>query len=348
DNLLKSTEIGTVFLDQRRRIRMFTPSISAAFNVLEQDIGRPIDHIAYKLDHPDLIADIDQVLEDGNSIEREVSGDTGEAFLQRVKPYRTASGKIDGVAITFTNVTAVKAAERAQEQNAELARANSDLQDFAFAVSHDLQAPLRHIGDAARELRTSLESKLGADLGADATRALSQIGSESSQLTLMIQGLLSYSRVATRGKPPSPADCGALFAGALEELQPSIDAAQAEITHESLPTVRCDDQQIKRVFVELLDNAIKYRSDRPLQINVRCERKDGDWLFRVADNGVGIEQRHRDRVFVVFQRLGFKPDVEGNGLGLSLSKRIVERHHGRIWLESTPDVGATFFFTLPA
>ncbi|MEM8865339.1 MAG: chemotaxis protein CheB [Planctomycetota bacterium] len=344
DNLLKSTEIGTVFLDLKRRIRMFTPAISTAFNVLEQDIGRPIDHIAYKLNHPNLLGDIDAVLKHGESIEREVTNDDGETYLQKVKPYRTAGGAIDGVAMTFTDVTAVKEVERAQEQNAELAQANRDLQDFAYAVSHDLQAPLRHIGDASHRLRDALQGQMNET----ASQTLSQINAASENLTSMIQGLLSYSRIATRGKELTPTDSEEVLAHAIEDLQASIHASGANIIREPLPMVLADDQQLKRLFIELLDNAIKYRSDRPLRIEIDCHRKNGDWVFRVADNGVGIEQRHWERVFVVFQRLGFKPEVEGNGLGLAISKRIIERHSGRIWVESTPEEGSTFYFSIPA
>ncbi|MEN1678211.1 MAG: chemotaxis protein CheB [Planctomycetota bacterium] len=343
DNLLKSTQIGTVFLDRELRIRMFTPAISAAFNMLEQDIGRPIDHIAYKLDHPDLLGEVRSVLAGGGSSEREVANGEGETFLQRVRPYRSAEGRINGIVMTFTDVSAVKEVERARESNAELARSNRDLQDFAYAVSHDLQAPLRHIGDACRELVGRLE-----EIDDDGRALLRQIGDSSGLLTGMIQSLLAYSRISTRGKQFGSVDCGPLLDSVIDDLSAEIIAAGAEVSRGELPTVTGDDGQVRRLLKELITNAIKFRDDRPAKVAVAAAEQDGAWRFSVADNGVGIEGRHQDRVFVIFQRLGFKPDAPGSGVGLALCKRIVERHGGRIWVESIPNEGSTFSFTIPA
>lgn len=344
DNLLKSTEIGTIFLDRELQIRMFTPAISSAFNVLDQDIGRPIDHIAYKLDHKDLLGDIQSVMAGGESVEREVQNSDGETFLQRIRPYRTAQGRVDGIAMTFTDVSAVKEVEKAREHNAELARANSDLQDFAYAVSHDLQAPLRHIGDGCRELIAGL----AGELDEESTARISQIAKSSSSLTRMIQGLLTYSRITTRGKAFAATDCNAAVYSVIDELHTDIADAGATLNYESLPTVKGDQGQIEQLFRSLIDNAIKYRESRSLVIDIEAKRRNGDWVFSVRDNGIGLEERHYDRVFLVFQRLGFKPEVRGDGLGLTISKRIVERHGGRIWVESDPGQGTSVFFTLPA
>ncbi len=344
DNLLKSTEIGTVFLDRELCIRMFTPAISSAFNVLEQDVGRPIDHIAYKLDHDDLLGDIKAVMAGGDSIEREVSNSQGGTFLQRVRPYRSAQGRIDGIAMTFTDVSAVKEVEKAREHNAELARANSDLQDFAYAVSHDLQAPLRHIGDGCRELIAGLSGEFDEE-----TRArIQQIAQSSTSLTRMIQGLLTYSRVTTRGKDFQDVDCGGVLQIVLDDLSTELTEAEADVSVGNLPSIKADSEQLERLFQELIDNAIKYREERPLRLDVSAKRRNGDWVFRIADNGIGIEPRHFERVFVIFQRLGYKPEQTGDGLGLALCKRIVERHGGRIWIESEANKGTAVLFSLPA
>lgn len=344
DNLLKSTEIGTVFLDRELCIRMFTPAISSAFNVLDQDVGRPIDHIAYKLDHDDLLGDIKSVMAGGESIEREVHDDHGGTFLQRVRPYRAAQGRIDGIAMTFTDISAVKEVEKAREHNAELARSNRDLQDFAYAVSHDLQAPLRHIGDGCRELIAGLSGEFDEE-----TRSrIKQIAQSSSALTRMIQGILAYSRITTRGKEMHAVDVNEPMHSVLDDISESLADVGADVAVGDLPTLRADSEQLERLFQELLDNAIKYRGEGPLKISIGAERKNGDWLFRVADNGIGIEPRHFDRVFTVFQRLGFKPEVAGDGLGLALGKRIVERHGGRIWVEPHEGGGSIICFTLPA
>lgn len=344
DNLLKSSEIGIIFLDLETRIRMFTPAITSAFNVIDQDVGRPIDHIAYKLDYPDLMDSIEKVLETGKSFEKEAKDGQGQTFLQRIRPYRTPSGDINGIALTVTDITAVKEVERAHLHNAQLARSNRDLQDFAYAVSHDLQAPLRHISISCMELDPMVPS----DADPEFNQYISRIGTSAESLTEMIQGLLTYSRITTRGKDFNEVDCQRVVQDVIDDLHKSINSTRAKIDVGELPEIWGDDVQLQRVFHELIDNAIKYASDRPCEISVDCEKEDEDWVFSVTDNGVGIERRHLDRVFVVFQRLGFKEEVEGRGLGLTLCKRIIERHNGRIWAESVPGESTTIKFTLPA
>lgn len=344
DNLLKSTHIGTVFLDRSLHIRMFTPAISAAFNMLDQDIGRPIDHIAFRLDHPNLMGDVSDVMQHAKPIERECKGADQKTYLFRVMPYRTGANRMDGIAMTVTDITAVKEVEKAQQRNVDLAQANKDLQDFAYAVSHDLQAPLRHLGDACQELKRTMSP---VELESY-EQMISQIGNSSASLSRMIQGLLTYSRVSTRGKTFGPVDCEEILVDAVEELSEQITDTRAEVTSDDLPTIRADDRQITRVFLELLDNAVLYRGKTEPKIHIGCRKDETDWLFSFEDNGVGIEERHYERIFIIFQRLGFKPEVRGNGLGLALTKRIVERHGGRIWVESVPEEKTTFYFTIPA
>jgi len=344
DNLLKSTDIGTVFLGRDLCIRMYTPAIAPAFNMLDQDIGRPIEHIAFRLSHPGLLADIRNVMSVGKAVEREcreLSGD--RTYLFRVIPYRSAAGRLDGVALTVTDISAIKAVEAAQQKNLDLAQANKDLQDFAYAVSHDLQAPLRHIADACFELRRSVEESRE-----DQTeKFLKLIADSSAGVTKMIQNLLTYSRIATRGKRFELVDCQLLFDEVLEDLDEEISEAKATVTAKGLGLVKGDDRQLKTALIELVENGIRYCGSEPPQVHVACERNEQELLFSVKDNGVGIEERHFDRIFVIFQRLKFKPEVNGSGLGLALCKRIVERHGGRIWVESVPGEGATFYFAVP-
>ncbi len=344
DNLLRSTDIGTVFLDRELRIRMFTPAISAAFNILEQDVGRPIDHIAIRLDHPNLMTDIQDVVRSGESIERKCKDPDDKTYLFRVMPYRTAADRMDGIALTLTDISAVKEAERAQLRTQDLARANKDLQDFAYAVSHDLQRPLHRLNDACQELKSAMPPEVLTEYD----RLISRVDTCSTDASKMIQGLLTYSRVATRGKNFELVDSQIMFDDALEELADLIATSGAHVTCDSLPTIKADDRQLGRVFLELLENAIHYRHERRPEVHVSCQRNSGDWLFSVRDNGAGIEERHYHRVFVIFQRLGFNPEVRGNGLGLALAKRIIERHAGKIWVDSVPGEGSTFYFTVPA
>ena len=344
DNLLKSTNIGTVFLDKENCIRMFTPAISVAFNMLEQDIGRPIDHIAFQLDHPNLMKDIEEVAQQGRLIERECKGLDDKTYLFRVMPYQKSSDQMEGIALTLTDISAIKEVERAEQRNLDLSNANKDLVDFARAVSHDLQAPLRSLSGSCQSLASQLPPQVAKEFAA----TLKQIDQSSVKASKMIQNLVAYSRISTRGKAMQPVDSQLLLEDVLEELTDKINQVQATVTAEELPTVNADDLQLRRVLLELLDNALKYTDQRKPVVQIQAERNNGDWVFSVRDNGVGIEECDLEKVFVIFQRLEFKQEVPGGGTGLALSKRIIERHGGRIWVESVPGEGSTFFLHPPS
>ncbi|PQO28881.1 chemotaxis protein CheB [Blastopirellula marina] len=342
DNLLGSTDIGTIFLDNDLRIRKFTPSIASAFHVVEHDIGRPIQHISYNLENPDLLTDLKMVLETGVPLEKEVRSRDGRSFLKRVRPYFNESGVSDGLVLTFDEITAVKAAaSQAEQAEEDLAISQRELQDFAYAVSHDLQTPLRHI----QEFILRLEEE-GPILNSSQTH-LNGIRNSSSRMQRMINSLLDYSRVNTRGASFELVSLDRVLEAALRNLQEEIKASHASITFEQLPQIQGDFGQLVACLQELIRNAIKFRSDKPLKIHLGARIRNDGWLISVHDNGIGIEQRHYERIFVIFQRLEFKEDTEGMGLGLALCRRILERHHGWIWVESTLGRGSTFFIQLP-
>lgn len=163
----------------------------------------------------------------------------------------------------------------------------------------------------------------------------------------LINDLLAYSRVGTRGKPFVPADCAAVLAGVLADLNVALQESGAVVTHAALPSVRADATQLMQLFQNLIANAIKFRGERPPEIRVGAERGAGEWVFSVRDNGIGIEPQYFERVFGVFQRLHTRREYPGTGIGLAICKKIVERHGGRIWVESQPGQGSTFYFTLP-
>lgn len=342
DNLLKSTDIGTIFLDHEFRIRMYTPAISAAFNILQTDVGRPIDHIAYKLDSPNLLADAAEVLHSRQSKETEVQSRDGSVYLQRMQPYRTENDDVQGIVLTTTNITALKEAEQAQRTVKTLVQINEELPDFAYAVSHDLQAPLRHIIQYAEILGKSADSG-DVERIAKATKVIS---SSALSLRTMIEGLLAYSRINTRGRPMARVDLGDALADALRNLSGAIEFHDAKVHGEDLPVVAGDREQLQLLFFHVIDNAFKYRGTESPVIHVVASLDDGLLKVAVSDNGIGIEDRHVDRVFTIFKRLGRKEDVPGVGIGLALCKRIVVRHGGRIWVEPNPAGGTTVFFTL--
>jgi signal transduction histidine kinase len=229
------------------------------------------------------------------------------------------------------------------QRTAELARANAELDQFASVVSHDLQEPLRMITAYINLLQT----QYGGKLDRDADEFIGYAIDGTKRMQGLINDLLTYSRVGTRGKEFIPADCNEVLARALLNLIAVIDESGARITHDQLPTVRCDEFQLGQLFQNLIDNAIKYRGAKPAEIHVGCQRDGAMWRFAVTDNGIGIAPEFAERVFVIFQRLHTRQEYPGTGVGLAICKKIVERHSGKIWLVSEPGKGSTFYFTLP-
>lgn len=231
-----------------------------------------------------------------------------------------------------------------ERQAAELARSNAELDQFASVLAHDLREPLRAVLNYAR----LLVERYAGSLDDRAQRYLGRMLAGAERLDRMIEGLLEFSRVTIRGRPPAPAEAETVFAQACADLRELIERSGATVTHEPLPTVLADETQLLRVFENLLSNAIKFRGPEPPRVHVWAEPRDRQWVFAVQDNGIGIEPEERERIFAPFQRLHSGAQYPGEGLGLALARRIVERHGGRIWLESQPGRGSTFYFTLPA
>lgn len=343
-NFMSSSDIGTIFLDLELRIRRFTPSISSAFHVIEQDIGRPIDHIAFNLDSPNLIGNIKEVLEREISSEAEVRSRDGKTYLQRIQPYRTGTGEIQGVVLTFDDITAVISTVRKLEKmEEELSITQKELQVFAYAVSHDLGTPLRHISSHC----VMLEEELGEALSKEALHDIKVVQDGAERLREMIDGLLAFSRIYTRGATFDEVHFDSVVTEAIEKSQELISSSGANVTFDEMPTVRGDSQQLLQLMVSLIQNSIHYSSDDPPVIHIDAKREGNYWQISIHDNGIGINKRHLERVFIIFQRLKFKEGVEGLGLGLSIAKRIVERHNGWMWIESGEGKGSTVFFKLP-
>lgn len=164
----------------------------------------------------------------------------------------------------------------------------------------------------------------------------------------LINDLLAYSRVGTRGRPFEPTECNAVVDQVLADLAPAIEDSGATIERGDLPTISADPSQIHQLFQNLIGNAMKFRGERAPVVRVSAKRQDSMWRFSVADNGIGIEPQYQDRIFVLFQRLHSRGEYPGTGIGLAICKRIVERHGGKIWVESVPGESTTFLFTLPA
>ncbi len=225
----------------------------------------------------------------------------------------------------------------------ELGRSNAELENFAYIASHDLQEPLRMVASYIQ----LLAQRYGGQLGADADDFITYAMDGAYRMKTMINDLLTYSRVGTRGSDFKPVDCETVLKQTLKNLQLAITDTAADITHDSLPVITGDQSQLVMLFQNLINNSIRYRSDEALHIHLSAERGDTEWVLGVKDNGIGLDTKHADRIFSIFQRLHSRTEYAGTGIGLALCKKIVERHGGRIWVESEPERGAVFFFTFP-
>jgi light-regulated signal transduction histidine kinase (bacteriophytochrome) len=227
----------------------------------------------------------------------------------------------------------------------DLQLSNEELQRFAYVASHDLQEPLRSIISFTQLLERRYRGKLDTD----ADEFIGFIVEGGNRMQQLITDLLQLSRVETKAKPLAPTDAGEVAADALRLMETPIREAGATVTVGEMPTVMADAAQLAQVFTNLVGNALKYRRpDVPPEIRISAERADGFWRFAVEDNGIGIEEQYFDRIFVIFQRLHTREAYEGTGIGLAVVRKIVERHGGRVGVESVPGRGSTFFFTLPA
>jgi len=258
--------------------------------------------------------------------------------LMSVLPTRDKGGRVLGALAAFIDITSKKVLER------ELSRSNDELQQFAYVASHDLQEPLRMVTSYLQLLVKRSGEKLDE-------RSLEYLGfavDGAQRMQEMIKDLLSYSRIGTAPREFRPTDMEAALSTALKHLELEIKEEGARVTHGDLPTIIADSHQMVQLFQNLVGNAIKYHGVEAPDVHVAAERLDGDWLFSVRDNGIGIPKEHQGRLFQMFSRLHTRDEYEGTGIGLAIAKRIVERHGGRIWVESEAGEGSTFFFRLPA
>jgi signal transduction histidine kinase len=248
-------------------------------------------------------------------------------------------------AIVFWNARLLERADlRRLAIERALVRSNNDLEQFAYVASHDLQEPLRMVSNFTQLLGKRYRGKLDPD--ADEFIAFAVDG--ANRMHTLIQDLLEYSRVGRKGDRFAAVDTNESLAAAKANLEAAIRGSGARVTAETLPTVRGDRGQLIRLFQNLIDNAIKFRSRETPCIHVSAsppERGSG-WVFSVRDNGIGIDPQYAERIFVIFQRLHTRAEYPGTGIGLAICKKIVERHEGRIWLESELGKGSVFYFTL--
>lgn len=224
-----------------------------------------------------------------------------------------------------------------------LARSNDELEQFAYVVSHDLQQPLSVVSSYLEMLGDSIRDKLENEEEAYLDRA----ASAAVRVQEMVDAVLGFARVDSRGGRFGPVELGAVLEHVKSELWKEITVAKAEVTSDPLPTIVADEAQIEQLLQNLLSNALKFSGSPPVDVHVSAKESEAEWTISVKDNGIGIDPDSMDRIFVMFQRLHTEKEIPGTGIGLAICKRIIDRHGGKIWVESEHKLGATFFFSIP-
>jgi PAS domain S-box-containing protein len=257
---------------------------------------------------------------------------------------RNAAGAPQYEVAIFDDITERKHAEAAlHEAHEELKRSNSELEQFAYVASHDLQEPLRMVSSYTQLLGRRYNEKFDAD----AREFMGYIVDGATRMKQLIEDLLAYSRVGTKGKDFKPVELEKSVRRALANLKAAIDESGAAVSYDPLPTLPADEVQLAQVFQNLMGNALKFRSPSAPRIHVGVTEKQDEWEIELRDNGIGIEPQYFERIFMVFQRLHNKGEYPGTGIGLAIVKKVVERHGGHIRVESKPGEGSAFIFTLP-
>jgi len=232
--------------------------------------------------------------------------------------------------------------ERLKQTTLEIQRSNTELEQFAYVISHDLQEPLRMVSSYTQLLANRYSNKLDAD--ADEFIAYAVDGAKRMQT--LLHDLLEYSRIGTRGKPFSLVNCEHIVEQAMANLKIAIEESGASVNYDVLPTVMGDEGQLVRLFQNLIGNAIKFRREEPPHVHISAQRRDSVVTFSVKDNGIGINPQHSQNIFEIFRRLHTREEYPGTGMGLAICKKIVERHGGQISVQSQPGQGSTFHFSV--
>ncbi|HEX7320630.1 MAG TPA: PAS domain S-box protein [bacterium] len=315
------------------------------YSAKDEVVGKPILHfLQNKEEAVDIITALNASGKwKGEYTARRKNGTTFIAY-GLATDLKDSTGKLIGYQSAVIDITERKRAEEELKRTmTDLSRSNKDLEQFAYVASHDLQEPLRMVASFTQLLEKRYKGKLDAE----ADEFIDYAVGGANRMQQLINDLLTYSRLGIKGKPFESCDCHSVLGRVIVNLRTAIDENKALITNDDLPAVIADETQMIQLLQNLIGNAIKFRSKESPLIHVSAQKKDNEWIFSVRDNGIGIEPQYKERIFVIFQRLHGKEEYKGTGIGLAVCKKIVERHGGRIWVESELGKGSTFYFTMP-
>jgi len=357
EDILHTVREPLLVLDSKRRVISANRSFYQTFKIIPGDIK---GKVLYDLGNrqwniPKLRKLLEEILPKSTVfLDFEIEHDFKElgrrVMVLNARRIFHETKRMQMVLLAIEDITDRKRAEKELKQAEELRQAitalelsNRDLEQFAYVASHDLQEPLRMVSSFTQLLAKRYQGKLDKD----ADEFIDYIVAGAERMQALINDLLTYSRVDTRGESFGPIDSEAAFGQAIANLRVAIEEGEAVITHDPLPPLIADNSQIVQLFQNLLGNAIKFHGKEPPRVHVSARQENNKWVFSLRDNGIGIAPEYFDRVFVIFQRLHGREEYLGTGTGLAICKRIVERHGGRIWVESEINKGSTFYFALP-
>jgi len=344
NGIITSAMDAIISIDAEQRIMLFNPAAEVMFQCEQAEaLGQPVEHFLPQRFRPGHTQHIQKFAQTG--VSSRAMGKLGTIYgLRRNGEEFPIEASISQTLVEGKSIFTVILRDVTEREHAEdeLKRSNTELEQFAYVASHDLQEPLRAVAGMVQLLGQRYKGRLDE-------RADEYIGhavEASTRMQSLINDLLDYSRVDRHGRPFSPTNMERTLDNALANLQVSILESGTQITRDPLPTVMADASQLTQVFQNLIGNAIKFQGIRPPEIHVNAEKMENGWRFAILDNGIGIESKYFERIFLVFQRLHTRREYSGTGIGLSLCKKIVERHHGQIWVESELEKGSTFYFTI--